>query len=392
MAAGDFSAAADYDPILIALNELWDTENVIEDTQAPLVTMNEVITNHGMRSIPVRDGRGKCVTTRVWWTQDGDYDPAYNSTTFDATVGCEAPDGVEDEAYSADFDPNIFIYQPVAFSDQDCSNRLFGINRTAQRINDAIRAVRKGLAEQCADLLTGNAQANGYTAGPGTIAGTVTQFTPTEFGDLTLLTTLRLIGLKNQIPNYRVLNGTNFWEVYQNAVMSNSPVETDIRDTNIARPFGMSWDIWLDDYLATNPTTFLFDPRRIGFGNYPRFMNDQPMPLHGTADYSVTIDPTAGTDQTDSGTASVAQHFGWGVNDPVFRYLATDPDTGATSLQPVRYDVEYKKVCSGRDAMGYLKYTHHITVYFNGALHVSPTALGGAGTKSTGILEFQAVA
>jgi len=34
MAAGDFSAANEYDPILIQLNELWDRENVIEDSQA----------------------------------------------------------------------------------------------------------------------------------------------------------------------------------------------------------------------------------------------------------------------------------------------------------------------------------------------------------------------
>jgi len=384
MAAGDFSAANDYDPILIQLNELWDRENVIEDSQAPLVTMNEVITNHGMRSIPVLDGRGQCVTTKVWWTQDGDYDPTYASTTFDSSVGCEIPDGVEDEAYSATFDPNLFVYRSVAFSDQDCDNRLYAINRTAERINDAIVAVRKGIAEKVATFLTTNAQANGYTTGPGTINGTVTEFTPTEFGDLTTLNTLRLIALKNQVNGYRIVNGVNFWEVYQNAVVSASPVETDIRDANIARAAGMVWDIWLDDYLATDPVTFIFDPRRIGFGNYPRYaVSNVPTPMHGTFSYNPEL--------TGVQNGSVEQHFAWGISDPVFQYLATDPVSGVTSLQPIRYDVEYKKVCTGRDGMGNLKYSHHITVYFNGALHASPTALAGAGTKGSGILEFQSV-
>lgn len=382
MAAGDFSAAAEYDPILIQLNELWDAENVMEDTQAPLVTMNEVITNHGMRSIPVLDGRGRCVTTKVWWTQDGNYDPSYSNTTFDSSIGCEIPDGVEDEAYSATFDPNLFVHRSVAFSDQDCDNRLYAINRTAERINDAIKAVRKGIAEQVATFLTTNAQANTYTSGPGTIVGTVTSFTSTEFGSLTLLNTIRLIALKNQVQNMRIVNGTNFWEVYQNAVISASPVDTDIRDANIARAMGMTWDIWLDDYLAGNPHTFVFDPRRIGFGNYPRYdVATVPQPLHSTVGYNPEL--------TGLQTSSVEQHFAWGINDPVFQYVSTDPATGATSLQPIRYDVEYKKVCTGRDAMGNLKYSHHITVYFNGALHASPTALAGAGAKGSGILEFE---
>lgn len=386
MAAGDFSAANEYDPILIQLNELWDQENVIEDTQAPLVTMNEVLTNHGMRSIPVLDGRGQCVTTKVWWTQDGDYTPAYSDTTFDSSIGCAIPDGVEDEAYSATFDPNLFVHQSVAYSDQDCDNRLYAINRTAERINDAIRAVRRGIAEKVATFLTTNAQANSWASSPGTVAGTVTSFTSTEFGSLTLLNTIRLIALKNQVQNMRIVNGTNFWEVYQNAVISASPVEADIRDANIARAMGMSWDIWLDDYLAGNPHTFVFDPRRIGFGNYPRYaVSNTPTPMHGT--YSAQYNPELTGLQTING--SVEQHFAWGISDPVFQYLATDPVSGVSSLQPIRYDVEYKKVCTGRDAMGNLKYTHHITVYFNGALHASPTALAGAGSKGSGILEFE---
>jgi hypothetical protein len=360
MAAGDFSAAASYANIIAALSSMWDSSVINEDDEAPLVTAQNILPYQSARLREEYNAMGKCIDRKIWWVNYCDYDADYSGTSFDDTLTCDVPEGTEGEAFSKTYGPNLFIHKTIRVADQDCDNETFGVNLSANAINAGIRAVRKQLCTSLATFLQSNAQANGWSGTPGTVAGTITQFTSAEF-NANLIHTLRLIAMKNQVSNYRMINGTNFWEIAQQAQFGQCCENTG--DRNLFANFPMNWDIWLDDVLSGN-YTFVFDPSRIGFTNVTKFDSMVPVQIHNYT--------------------SGEQIYSWRVEDPILQWRSISAE-GVESLVPVAYDVEYKRTCTGRGTRGQFQYAHDFSVQFEGMIDTAPASCNG-GTK---ILQFE---
>lgn len=365
MAVGDFTAANSIAPILVELSSLWSQEKIQESVKSPMMLTKAIIENQGMRILE-EEKNGKCVPTKIWWTNDCDYDAAYAGTSFDNTLGCDVPAGKEDEAFSDTLDLNKFIHDTRSFDDQDCNSELFMVNRSAERINAGIKAVRRKIVNDFATFMSANAMVNQAQAGEtyGTIVGTTTTFQSSEF-TLSLLAHLEKLAALNEINQYKIVNGWNFWEQYRNAQQGTE--NGDAGDVRRASTNNLLWDTWLDRTLGTN-SSFIFDPTSIGFANIPRFRSSAPELLHNQADGS--------------------QIWGWQVSDPELSYLRID-ENGRAVMTPVRYDIEYKRICAGRDAGGYFKYTHSFTVHFRGGVYLSPQSCNG-GSKILEVINTNA--
>lgn len=364
MALGDFSAADKCTFILTRLREMFSQRVVEDDTLAPLVTAKSVLENQGMNALFGPGEVAGCIPKKVYWNADCDFEPDYNDVTAEA-LGCEVPSGAEDEGFSKEYNTNMFVSKTTRFAEQECNNDLFFVDRSAERIFAAIRAVRKGLADNIAAFLVANAQVNTWATGPGTIVGTTTEFGATDFSSLDLVFTLEQIAQQNQVMNLKMVNGKNFQVLARTAEFGACCEDQGSR--NKSGLFNMQFDPWLDAAVGSD-TTFLFDPTRIGFFSHADYLNNAPQRIGGYV-----------TEADALGKVVVEETSVFGVNDPELSFLLNG------TLVPLRYDVEVVKKCVGRQLTGIArKYIFDYYVSLRAMLDTAPTPCHAG----TGILHF----
>ena len=356
---GDFSCVDYHEPVMMGLLDMWEVNNTVDDPKTPGMLAKCIMENQGAKFNEILRS-GKCLGWEINWFSDCDFEVAYKGQVADPALGCSTPDGKVDECNTKQYDRNCFIHDSRSFTDQECNNALQGVNRSVNRIEAAMKAVRKALVEDLATLLTTNAQVNAWDATYGDIVGTTTGFAGSEFQSSNLLSHIEMTMLQNQVNNFKIVNGTNFWELRRNAGLGQCCNDNGTQNAIDNRD--MTWDIFLDQFLGRN-STFAFNPEMIGFINTNRF--DNPLPVL----------------QNRVGDAEI---WGWYIDDPILRYRFLD-ENGNESIRPVRYDLEYKKECCGRDKLNNLMYKHDFTVYFSGFRDLAP---GGCETGETQIFEF----
>ena len=375
MPVNDFSCADKITPILMSLNNLWRLDPANGDPLAPINTLNVLSQKQGFRSQQLE--AEPCVEVKGWWLQDCDNTDLGCDTTYSAAtggLGCDIPEGKPLGSECVSYTPNLFCADARSWEDQECNNELQGINLSAQLIDKSIKVIRARIAAEFANYLVANAQVNRWSGTYGNVVGTTTEFTPAEFGNLQLMHHLRITASKNQLGAFNelcIINGLNFWELALRAQTEACCEGQTSRNVLSAFP-GATWDTELDEVVGT-PSTFLVNGDHVGIFNFAKYDNAQ-------RNLSNTVAAAANA----TGETVVSQHTGFRVADPIWRLRVVNAN-GVSTTRPIYYDVEYKRLCVGRDAIGLPKYKHTYFVTFSGGLFTSPQPTCNG---NTGILHF----
>ena len=166
------------------------------------------------------------------------------------------------------------------------------------------------------------------------------------------------------------------WELGQQA-LTNACCEGQT-DRNNINFLNMFWDTWLDQYLGTQ-SSFAIDPGYLGMMNFSKY-GPTPTSIHAGHN---------GVAAQGSSTGTISEHWGWSIQDPDLRILRVNTQTGASTLSPIVYDIEYKKRCVGRGPTGHMLFSHDYYGSFSGGMYGAPAALTCDGV--TGVLEFRSV-
>ncbi len=343
--------ALTYDDITVEMMSIW-ADMPDKMLEYPGASAMKLLENQGMRAVEEITVGGRCTGWRGYWIEECNTEGANKGGEFPiGTEECDFPEP-KDEAVcqEIDYNRNCFIDTSFSFTDQDCSSRLNGISIAAMKFDKAFERMRKAISESVFDLMTANAQANTWALTYGNPVGTVTEFTSNEF-TVNLLHHFRNIARHHQCPDYCVLDDTNFWELWQQLLDGKCCGDESGRTT--FDRFDITFDPWIDEYLGRR-STFLVNPKQYGFINTWKYNNESPIMQFNNGEDSIYV---------------------WSVSDPVLQIL-TIGENGQTSLQPVRYDVEYKKKCCGRDALGNRMFKHNYFITYSGGQWTAPNKCG----------------
>ena len=226
-----------------------------------------------MRRLPSAfDQYGNCISWRTWFLRN--CDRTATKTTDYPDYGCDIPQGGESELVHADYEERCVLEAKRSLKDVECGNPLYGVNRSAEIIQEIMLSLREQLSTELVSFLAANAQVNNWNSPTGTygnIVGNQTEFTGAEFGTLKLLYHLKLTAKMNRINNFKIVNGTNFYELAEQAI--DGKCCGDEGDKVRLNKFGMQWDLNLDEKLGRQ-STFLFNGDMLGFSNSNIYKNN----------------------------------------------------------------------------------------------------------------------
>lgn len=354
--AGDFSVVDHHLPIMVELQNLWSTNNITDSSRLPNVLTKCIIENQGMRRLPQAfDAWGRCVSWRTWFLRNCGTEA--RKTTDYPDYGCDLPTGSQSELVYCDYEERCVLESNRSLKDVECGNALYGVNRSAEIIQEMIVELREKLASEQVAFLAANAQTNEWTVPTGTygnIVGNQTEFTGSEFGTLKLLYHIELTARMNGIEDFKIVNGTNFYELMRQA--QDGACCGDESDRRRLNTYGMNWDLNLDRHLGRQ-STFLFDTNMIGFSSSNIHQNSTPEIVHQTGDGS-TI-------------------FAFYVDDPEMSWKSIDSN-GNASMIPLRYDIRYSKKCCGMNTRtGEYLYEWNFQAFLKFGNHLSPVSCEG---------------
>lgn len=350
------SAAVD---IQLRIDEMFqaDKTQAANEFMRPAASAKTVLESLTHRSVPVMRN-GKCVGLQVLWLKDCNDDAVVDTTAPD--VDCDIPSGSELSSDARTYEPDLFINDTRSASDDLCGNYYEFVDTSAMTLKRLITTVEQKLNAQTVAFLKANAQVNGDTGGSGIITGTETGFPAADFGP-DLLAEISAYAATNRIGDYRILSGRNFYNSVFNAnykrLNDNGRSEGAAFDNA-----GIAFDLLDLDTAAAVPSTFVFNPDGIGFFN--KTWSGYTPEL---------VDPQL-------------NKWAYKISSPSLRYRYSASENGRliTRLQPVEYEVEYQKVCTGRDSLGKPVYSHTYLVRFIGSLFTAPNGCN----DETGILHF----
>lgn len=339
-----------YDLVKIELRDQWTNPEAAGKLEMdPMEVAKCVLENQGMVAIADWEN-GKCTTQTSKWIYDCD-EVATKSTTAPES-SCDINCGTEAEFQTVTYDPNCYINSAGKFTDVGCDNATSFVVEAARQQNKIIKNNRRVLFNEIANMLSANANANQIEASltSGTINGTVTEFGSSEW-NANLLAHFEYTALLNGLTNYKVISGSNFWELKRQAELKNACCD-DQGTNNVFGSYDVNFDIWMDKALGRK-STILFDPTCIGFQNFCPYTNTTPQ--------IVT--------ENDNGQ----QIWAWMVPDPDISFLRIDPVTGARTLEPLKHCMFYKKKCVGSNQQRKFLHEHCWDGGLMGGLYTVPT-------------------
>lgn len=341
--------AATMADVQINLERIWAKTRVKKEWEMPGMVAMKVLEGQGMRPVAEIIENKRCVGWKTAWVQNCDETAATKLTDLSST-DCTLPEGDDPDCDEATYELNCFFQKAVSFSDQDCSSLLSGADQAAMQLDKAYEAIRKAISDQILGNVVANAKPNTYADTYGTVNGTRTEFTSAEFTS-NLLYHIQYTAMQNHmnIDEMCMLDGSNFWEIYQQTI--DGRCCTNEGERNAYNRYDISFDKWLDNSLGRR-STFLFDPAAFGIINTTRYTNVTPLRVQG--------------DGADENTV-----WAWMVEDPVFSIRAYDAN-GNSIIRPLRYDIEYTKICCGKDKFGIRLYKHNFVVTYMGVDAMSP--------------------
>jgi len=343
-----FNCDDDFTNLMLELTDVWDAEAVTDEVEQPGAVAQCMFNEHGMQGVSEITENGQCRAWKINWLQDCDYDGVSKVADFsDTDCDFEAtPVGLE--CGEEEYERNCFMKDKGrSFTDQACTSKYMGVNFAANRIMSGIKAMRKAIATDALAFYTANAEAISWTGTYGNVVGNQLQFTSAEF-NMNLLYHLTNIARHEKCTNYKLIDDTNFFELYLQSMDGQCCKDGSAR--NAFSRYNLSFDTWLDEALGRR-STLMFNPNNFGFINTNRAVSSTP------------------TQTLMDGQNSVWE---WYVDDPEWTIADIDNE-GRRTIRPVRYDVEYSKTCCGKDKLGKRLYKHVFVVSFMGGRWVSPT-------------------
>lgn len=352
MAAGNFTASAS-PQILEQLEMMFPRPTMVEaEFNHPVNTFKALAENQTFRA-EERLINGRCEGVRAWFLK-GNTDEA--SETNPSSLDCTTPDGTQLETSYKDYDNQYPITYTARIDDGKCDNEITFAYESAKALQHAMLKIRKKANEKFINLLAGNLQANQYAGVADYItAGTGNRLVADrDRFNYEMLAELALLAENNRLENYLVISGRNFW--VDKYLADARRATTDKNDQ--ARIFGnfkIYWDTRNIDAELGYPATFILNPDVLAFWN--------------------TTFSTPTPKQLDE------NRWAFTIQDPELMWSKNG------TLVPIRYEVEYEKVCVGRTSLTEMKFTHTYFVRLLYGLDIAPAGVNG----ETGILGIEAV-
>lgn len=374
MAAGDFSASVKFNIQAILGERFADGPSKWEFTRQ-VETAKTMLARQINSVDPVLVG-GRCIGFNVYWVKSGDDDLYYNGdgTTPTLTLNCDLPAAKEMESAAQTYTDNVRMISVVQVDDDKCNN-LFDLERlSALELEKAMYRIRKAFNVRWVNFLNSSKQANLDTEvtsldnGNGAWAVNADLATievPTaDTADPDAFALLDSVVKNNNFPgSYFLMSGRFNW--YNSAYNSQYKALNDDQRSDLAsyNDHDIHFDIRDLDATLTGKNTFAVDPSAYVFWN------------------RVYSEATPNKVESDNG--------------PIWEFTIEDPELmtlqptegGGSSMQPLKYEVAYQKVCDGRDTNTKHKHLHKYEVKLLGGLALAPAGVN----SETGIMKFAAV-
>lgn len=302
--------------------------------QRQTAKMNEVFMN------------GRCIGIQMVWTKDCTALGGYACQT--APTACAVP--LVAETMTTDtqtINPTCYFDSKFSLSDDLCNNEYIAEELIAENMALHIKNLDIRLNRYAYAQILAKAQANIDPDTQGTVAGAVTTITPSLWTS-DLLVELEVTAQYNGLENYMIFDSRNL--LTQKNLSGYRALNADEASG------GAIFNDWDNRLVFDDPR----DSKVVTGRNSTFFVDMDMVALVNRTGYKTTS-PTL----TDS-------------SDNFYTFYVTSPRTG------IRYDVEYQKTCTGRDATNMRVYQHKFNIKWIGGIEFPPVQCD----SGTGILEF----
>lgn len=368
MAAGDFTASASLRIQEKLFEAFQDPTPATSEYSTPVKTAEVMLSKNTARVNEVLIN-GRCEGYKIMWLKSGVDSIDYSGDGEGLSLTCDVADGQELESDDKTYDDNLRIVSTIRVDDDLCANDYVFTELSAQALQKAMNDIRKSLCVNLVNFVDANAQANLDTAvanvdmGNGAwgvnIDGITVEVPKLDFKNPDTLAEIDAIVQNNNIyGNYFLLNGrSNFY---------NSKFNADYKGLNddgrsIPATFGdfeMYHDLRYIDQTLNGAFTFAINPNAYVIWNRTYSQLE-----------AVQVDTSK-------------QIWEFFVEDPFLMIM----ENGV--MRPVRYEVAYQKVCTGRDTNTRHTNKHNWEVKFLGGRATAPAGVAG----DTGFVKFKAIA
>jgi hypothetical protein len=367
MAAGDFTASASLRIQEKLFEAFQDPTPATSEFSTPVKTAEVMLSKNTARVNEVLVN-GRCEGYKIMWLKSGVDSIDYSGDGSALSLNCDVADGQELESDDKTYDDNLRIVSTVRVDDDLCANDYAFTELSAQALQKAMNDIRKSLCVNLVNFTDANAQANldGAVAdvdlGNGAWAvnaDTITIEVPKgDFRNPDTLAEIDAIVQNNNIyGNYFLLNGrTNFYNAKFNADYKG----LNDQERSIPATFGdfeMYHDVRYLDQTLGGANTFAINPNAYVIWNRTYSQLE-----------AVMVD-------------TAKQIWEFYVEDPMLMIM----ENGV--MRPVRYEVAYQKVCTGRDTNTRHTNKHNWEVKYLGGRATAPQGVAG----DTGVVKFKAV-
>lgn len=262
---------------------------------------------------------------------------------------CDVPVGASSTSDKVFYDPKCLMHLAGSVNDDLCDNEFTAVELFTRELARLINDMDIRLNQYSYNQIAAKTQVNNdpMVTDFGTVNGTRVDIPSSNFTS-DLLVQLEINASYNGLDNYMIFDARNLLFQKNNSLYRslnqderNQAAQFNAWDTRLV--FDNPYDV--QTVLARN-STFFVDMDMLAFVNRTSYTSQTP----------TLIDSTKG----------------------IYTFTVTSPRTG------MRYDVDYQKLCSGRDVMTNHRFTHALDVKFIGGLVFAPIQCD----SGTGILEY----
>lgn len=368
MAAGDFTASASLRIQEKLFEAFQDPTPATSEFSTPVKTAETLLSKNTARVNEVLVN-GRCEGYKIMWLKSGVDSIDYSGDGNGLSLNCDVADGQELESDDKTYDDNLRIVATIRVDDDLCANDYVFTELSAQALQKAMNDIRKSLCVNLVNFLDANAQANldssvtGIDLGNGAWGvnndGITIEVPKLDFKTPDALAEIDAIVQNNNIyGNYFLLNGrSNFYNAKFNADFKG--LNDDGR--SIPATFGafdMVHDLRYLDQTLSGSYTFAVNPNAYVIWNRSYSQLE-----------AVMVDTSK-------------QIWEFYVEDPFLMIM----ENGV--MRPVRYEIAYQKVCTGRDTNTRHANKHNWEVKYLGGRATAPAGVAG----DTGVVKFKAIA
>lgn len=321
------------------------------------LSFSAVAQNQTFRSVPRLEGEGentKCIGVKAWH-----FRPAAQVTPTATPTDCDTPDCGEQTTHVQEYDASIIAEGCATAISARCNNEV----NTLEEYFSCLRQVMGSISNQL-DVLAINTVSTSAMANTGqlqtgwTVNGNRVDVPEADFA-WNKLGFFSMNANQNKIMDQVFLSGSNFYGDWYNAQYT----QFNDNERSIAAAFN-NFNFHVDtlrmDQQLGRKSTFVVDPNVIAFFN--------------------TVVSTSMT-PIKEGVSDQGEKYIWHMPHPTAMYMKNGVMT------PVMVEMEYNKVCTGRNAaLGNLQYK---TMFYGRVVGGMDIADAGANGE-TGVVEFTA--